>query len=69
MYFLGVYVVLHQKTFKFNFSFLTSRGADVNKEGPKDQTALHFAAANGNGPIAMVLLAHNANVRATDSKL
>jgi len=49
--------------------FLSFRNADVNKEGPKDQTPLHFAAAQGNIAVALVLLAYGANVRATDSQL
>lgn len=45
------------------------RDADVNIEGQKDQTPLHYAAAQGNRAMTKLLLAYGANVRAKDCQL
>ena len=50
-------------------NFLFSREADVNCEGPDDQTPLHCAAGQGNRMIAKMLLEDGANVRAKDRLL
>lgn len=47
----------------------SSRGADINWEGPDDKSPLHVAASAGNRAVTQLLLGYGANVRAKDNNL